>query len=1333
MMHRDGAVEYAVRRKPLPQAHHHSHDLRYDREEAIPLVSVTGRHSIPLIEPGNATSNTPAKGYQRLSGPFQDEQPTYQELPPPNDPSHAAESIASTIVKDHNNGYPEGNNGHGKATQITHGPLQAWNSRWLHTATLLGLALLFLAMLVALVLLAHFANSNNGLSTQLSSNHYSWTYGPTALLVLVLSAWKQVDFNCRILAPWKHAAAGASDASHSLLLDYVSPILPSIVWSAARKRDWAVLAGSLGVGLLRLVIVFSTGLLVLSPTLLIENTNFVADTKFVGTTPNSDSPKFGDQALETYYGVWRQELDYPYGSAATFAYETIDVRSTMANSTITATVNGFYPEFDCETTPLTSNISWVPNSDKPGLYDLDLQYTADPPGCPRFHAHVTTVCQPLTASTPGDCPARTVLSDFIPWASNYDILLLNHSSEDVPEKCGGFWFWTLAEISYRRVTGVSANTTSGWDIEYSNMVGLTCYPSYSIRPLNVTMDINNDTQIAKIHYSEPWSQGSSLFNYSATNFSQDLTNEDINTGSQYAYNDSLAILLIPNASLTESDLLDAQVLKEVAVPALKGYAAQMVHQILRQDEHRSIIGTTVYSQQRLQVLSLSVWLMSGGFVALVLCTAAILRFRAHDVISRDPSSIATNAAILAASPSLDSLISQTSQLSDKNLRMTTHNLTVHSAVTSSSTHTRFSIQVHSPDGQNSKSEVADSKFRKWWTPMSIGTPFMTWVITIPIAIIVVLEILQRFSDTHHGIANIYTADIASHFAASIVSSFLMILIATSYDSIDFAISTFGPYQTLSRGRATVKQSLLQNSVGQLPILSIIDAVRRRRPLVAIASFAATIASLLTIITSGLYTLESVPYTSSVNLSSADHFTTYWNSSKDNGAGTVFGLIEHENATYPSYTYNELVFPRLATDFLQSGNRDSGTLVQLSIPARRAALNCTIIPQDNITTQTIAQGSSTGPLYSTEYLFVAGVPDSCPEFRNLSDVPITSIPFQYGIGWAVPNNTEVKTQFAEIVTEFDFSFGYSNNTVYWDGIGAESNAPGCPSLAFVYGLFDQQNKTTETISGMLCVQGLQHVQTNTTFVLPDMTIPMDAPPIVYEDTAVWITAEDYIESFLGPSETFRSFNTTAGTFDNFYQTVLWGTDGIPFEELLGVANTEKLVNATQHVYRKYMAQVINNNMRVPYANENASTNPVYRAQLPDSIHRLRLVQNSTSKIILQLILGIMLLCAIVVYISSRELRRLLPRCPWSMAGMMTLLAGSELCERKVMPEGAEFMTDKELQLALQGWLFSLGWWGEGEEERYGIDVGEARRERKRKSRRERSRDEGRSRSRSREDS
>jgi hypothetical protein len=41
--------------------------------------------------------------------------------------------------------------------------------------------------------------------------------------------------------------------------------------------------------------------------------------------------------------------------------------------------------------------------------------------------------------------------------------------------------------------------------------------------------------------------------------------------------------------------------------------------------------------------------------------------------------------------------------------------------------------------------------------------------------------------------------------------------------------------------------------------------------------------------------------------------------------------------------------------------------------------------------------------------------------------------------------------------------------------------------------------------------------------------------------------------------------------------------------------------------------------------------------------------------------------------------------------MTLLAGSEICSRNVVPEGAEWMSNKELKKAgyFEGYLFSLG--------------------------------------------
>lgn len=55
-----------------------------------------------------------------------------------------------------------------------------WNPFWLWPTTLIGFILILFLLVMALVVLYHFSNLRNGLSTQNSRDHYSWTYGPTA-------------------------------------------------------------------------------------------------------------------------------------------------------------------------------------------------------------------------------------------------------------------------------------------------------------------------------------------------------------------------------------------------------------------------------------------------------------------------------------------------------------------------------------------------------------------------------------------------------------------------------------------------------------------------------------------------------------------------------------------------------------------------------------------------------------------------------------------------------------------------------------------------------------------------------------------------------------------------------------------------------------------------------------------------------------------------------------------------------------------------------------------------------------------------------------------------
>lgn len=55
-----------------------------------------------------------------------------------------------------------------------------WNPFWLWRNTLIGFMLVYVLLIVNLLILYHVSDLHHGLSTQISRNYYSWTYGPTA-------------------------------------------------------------------------------------------------------------------------------------------------------------------------------------------------------------------------------------------------------------------------------------------------------------------------------------------------------------------------------------------------------------------------------------------------------------------------------------------------------------------------------------------------------------------------------------------------------------------------------------------------------------------------------------------------------------------------------------------------------------------------------------------------------------------------------------------------------------------------------------------------------------------------------------------------------------------------------------------------------------------------------------------------------------------------------------------------------------------------------------------------------------------------------------------------
>lgn len=300
----------------------------------------------------------------------------------------------------------------------------------------------------------------------------------------------------------------------------------------------------------------------------------------------------------------------------------------------------------------------------------------------------------------------------------------------------------------------------------------------------------------------------------------------------------------------------------------------------------------------------------------------------------------------------------------------------------------------------------------------------------------------------------------------------------------------------------------------------------------------------------------------------------------------------------------------------------------------------------------------------------------------------------------------------VAPSFGDSLGFQS---YGDGVGSNEadNPPGCPSLGFIYGYFTVGDDTNVNVTALVCSQLVEEVQTETHFLLPSLDLDPSNPPIPDESTVKYLAnqtdALPYRIQVAFDSEVTAYNGSSAVALDPFFQALLYDQEYVDPTSLVGPDNTDRLINATNHVYRKYMAQAINNNMRQTLSS--ADWNTIDALLL--NPNRSRLAQDKVSKVILQVLLAIMFVCGASAYLLS-DTKRLLPHSPTCIAGLASLLAGSDLVDRNIFFKGTGSMGEKEMgrEAIFEGELFGLGWWEGGEEgkgeRRFGIGLGRAQR-------------------------
>lgn len=261
-------------------------------------------------------------------------------------------------------------------TADVHPVSQAWRPKYLKRHVLVAFVVVFILVIVAIEALLAASNKSDGLATTDHSQHYLWTYGPSALLTLITAIWARVEYQTKLIAPWKRLKAGCAKPQQTLLLDYMSDFQPLAVFRALRGRDWEVAITCANSLLLKILIIISTGLITLSWTSVHqkEQPMMVQDAFSLDSTR---LPRTGQLSYYVMRGLLERNLTYPYGISRDYAYQSVHA-NVSASTEIDFTVDKLTNGLDCVTGDVIMTGASPPDLRESGR---TMNLTVTSPGC----------------------------------------------------------------------------------------------------------------------------------------------------------------------------------------------------------------------------------------------------------------------------------------------------------------------------------------------------------------------------------------------------------------------------------------------------------------------------------------------------------------------------------------------------------------------------------------------------------------------------------------------------------------------------------------------------------------------------------------------------------------------------------------------------------------------------------------------------------------------------------------------------------------------------------------------------------------------------------------
>lgn len=1107
--------------------------------------------------------------------------------------------------------------------------------------------------------------------------------------MIISAIWNQIEYRTKQLTPWALLKKKPETPKRSILLDYVSPWNVPVLLKALRRFDWPVVLAILGTLVLQLAAVSSTGLFTLEP-VFFENIDIATSSQYA-FNPAGFTASQGDGLIPFLtVGIGWQGLAYPPGTSSDQAFQPFNVSSktiTSADTLITADVDVFTPGLDCE---------------QGAVIEQELQ-------CSNRH------CKPLKLNlTIGTSSCAGYFS------TSLDNL---HS---------GFGYFgsaqhltcNVTESKVERLMFITAhwkNTSSVDELQV-----LSCRPSYNITRQLVSIDTSG--QVRDLRPS-PRSVGSG--------------NHALNTSSLPPMDIGVALLSrlaaseITLASLWESATDDVNGanfdpffrvanltnsyssaqwmtrdhLEDGVKRTYRSLAVQLARQELMQPSVEPLSGFMSATQDRLVVRELSVRIMQSSLVTLILICGGLFVLSPVQCTPRDPGSILGQLIVLRRSLELARTVGQV--ITDEKLQSVTTGKLYHGTVpTGVDATSAWSIHVV-PDAGINGPRRNDNKREKptkseWWQPWSLKLLGRCLAILTPFLFIVGLEVTYQVSRRQNGLGalgdNRY-----SKYVGAYVPAALMLAVRILYEGIFSSAKILQPYLRLKKGPCSIGDAAItQNSQARLAVQSF-WAGRSGNYGVSAAALASVLAPFLTIVASGLYVFEPTDSMRDVQINRADVFNSSIGRQRPlemQGAAEanfIGALIVTVGVAYPQWTHGELALSKLDIGSLTDSNN-------------HASINDSAIDSTNSTGAQVTTGSNVPEASRNETSFLQiRIPSirgdlQCRQIRRESLNTTMN---------TAGNRTYPETLNADISGGCgdEYSVPLPDNTLVGDYFGAYGGVPFmddgvyCPEVILAFGHLPD-NHATGQINAFLCHASIDVLDANTKLLLPGYTIAAAEP--------VEASRQPLIPDLI-PYSTFNLILPTAvgneskgARYDEFWSAVMNNKElGLTAGDL--VQDPERVLNGAKHIFRVLLAQTMTSLGRVSAglgstsdaADTQTDTQPITLNGTVTNPNVIRVKQTTISTRILEALLAAMLvLCIIAFYfIHSRDL---LPLNPCSIGSAATYLAPSHLVWQSPLPPDAALRRKSELleSSRLKGLMVSLGWWGDNEGRRYGVDIGRA---------------------------